>query len=538
MMYLFSALVVLVAISIIPTVLSESPTIDSKHFTVPNCIKNNAGWWADGQIDDSSFVSGIQWLILNDVITIPSTQQGAGDGDNIIPNWVKSTAGWWAEDKIEDFTFVSAIRFLINEGIMIVGQVEQVEQVEQVDECIFKGLPVPCPDEKEVVEINDFHMEVNSGSCNLCVNWAYIGEEYYFQIETYDEKGGNYIDGVKINVKIVSKDGELRHNSSLITEDDISKYAVAIPNLDWYGENILSVTGEYNSIEKTIEKEFTVFNKSGGKTTRCINVNPFSVSSQELSPQGIAFNNDGSKMFIIGSVGDDVNEYWLSQAYCLGSASHQQSFSISGQDNDPKDLEFNADGTKMYVVGNQNDKVYEYALTTGFDLGSITYSSSDLAVGSNWKAADTDEDTFTSIAFNTAGTKIFLTGNDGDKVYECGLSTAFDVSTCDSHDRDDDLSITDEEKTPTGIAFNYDGKKMFVVGINGDEVNEYFLSTEFDVSTASAVATFDLSGVESHSQGIAFNSDGTLMFVIGSNGDDVNVYSLASAYVISTATLA
>ena len=525
MMYLLlSVLVVLVAISIVPTILSESPDIDPEDFTVPYWIKNNAGWWADGQIDDSSFVSGIQWLISNDVITISSTQQGTSDGDSVIPGWVKNTAGWWADDKIHDVTFVAAIKFLINEGIMIVEQ--ELEIAEESME------PV-----EEVVAINDFYMEVNSSSCNPCVNWAYIGQEYYFQIETYDEKGGNYIDGVEINVKIISKDGELRHNSSVITEDGISKYAVAIPSLDWYGENILSVTGEYNGVEKTIEKEFTVFNKSGGKTTRCINVNPFSVSDKELTPQGITFNNDGSKMFIIGSKGDDVNEYWLSQAYCLGSASHQQSFSISGQDNFPKDLAFNADGKKMYVVGNQNDKVYEYALATGFDLGSITYSSSDLAVGSNWKAADTDEDTFTSIAFNTDGTKIFLTGNDGNKVYECGLSTAFDVSTCDSHDRDDDLSITDEEKTPTGIAFNYDGSKMFIIGSIGDEVNEYFLSTEFDVSTASAVATFDLSGVESHAQGIAFGYNGTMMFVIGSNGVDVNVYSLPSQYVISTAIL-
>ena len=524
MMYLLSALVVLVAISIVPTILSESPDIDPEDFTVPYWIKNNAGWWADGQIDDSSFVSGIQWLISNDVITISSTQQGTSDGDSVIPGWVKNAAGWWADDKIHDVTFVAAIKFLINEGIMIVEQ--ELEIAEESME------PV-----EEVVAINDFYMEVNSSSCSFCVNWAYVGEEYYFQIETYDEKGGNYIDGVKINVKIVSKDGEFRHSSSVIAEDGISKYAVAIPSLDWYGENILSVTGEYNSIEKTIEKEFTVFNKSGGMTTRCINVNPFSVSSQELTPQGIAFNNDGSKMFIIGSLGDDVNEYWLSQAYCLGSASHHNTFDVSGQDTNPKDLAFNADGKKMYVVGNQNDKVYEYALATGFDLGTITYSSSDLAVGSNWKAADTDEDTFTSIAFNTDGTKIFLTGNDGNKVYECGLSTAFDVSTCDSHDRDDDLSITDEEKTPTGIAFNYDGSKMFIIGSIGDEVNEYFLTTAFDVSTASAVATFDLSGVESHAQGIAFGYNGTVMFVIGSNGVDVNVYSLPSQYVISTAIL-
>ena len=69
-------------------------------------------------------------------------------------------------------------------------------------------------------------------------------------------------------------------------------------------------------------------------------------------------------------------------------------------------------------------------------------------------------------------------------------------------------------------------------------MNEYFLSTAFDVSTASAVATFDLSGVEDQSRGIAFGYNGTLMFVIGSDGDDINVYRLASAYVVSTATLA
>ena len=133
---LLSVIAVLVAISMVPTILSEAPDVDPGSFTVPSWIKNTAGWWADGQIDDSSFVSGIQWLILNDVITISSTQQGAGDGDNIIPSWVKNTAGWWAEDKIHDITFVSAIKYLINEGIMIVGQVSEAEET---SEMYFQG---------------------------------------------------------------------------------------------------------------------------------------------------------------------------------------------------------------------------------------------------------------------------------------------------------------------------------------------------------------------------------------------------------------
>jgi len=143
---LLSVLAVLVAISMVPTILSDPINQPIGDFTVPSWIKNNAGWWAGGQIDDGSFVSGIQWLILNDVITISSTQQGAGDGDNIIPSWVKNTAGWWAEDKIHDITFVAAIRYLINEGIMIVGQVSEPEPAK----CTFKGLQVTCPMRKRL----------------------------------------------------------------------------------------------------------------------------------------------------------------------------------------------------------------------------------------------------------------------------------------------------------------------------------------------------------------------------------------------------
>ena len=38
--------------------------------SIPSWIKNNAGWWADGQIDDSSFVSGLQWLISNGIMIL------------------------------------------------------------------------------------------------------------------------------------------------------------------------------------------------------------------------------------------------------------------------------------------------------------------------------------------------------------------------------------------------------------------------------------------------------------------------------------
>ena len=85
--------------------------------SIPSWIKNNAGWWADGQIDDGSFVSGIQWLISNDVMIIPPTEQGAGS-DNVIPSWIKNNAGWWADGQIDDGSFVSGLQWLISNGIM------------------------------------------------------------------------------------------------------------------------------------------------------------------------------------------------------------------------------------------------------------------------------------------------------------------------------------------------------------------------------------------------------------------------------------
>ena len=538
---LLSVLAVLVAISMVPTILSDPINQPIGDFTVPSWIKNNAGWWAGGQIDDSSFVSGIQWLILNDVITIPSTQQGAGDGDNIIPSWVKNTAGWWAEDKIHDITFVSAIKYLINEGIMIVGQVEEAEET---NGCTFKGIPVTCPDEKEVAEISDFYMEVNSGSCTNCVSWAYVGKEYNFQIETYDEKRGNYIDGVEINVKIISKGGELRHNfGQVTTEDGIYKNSITIPSLDWYAENILSVTGKYYGVEKTIEKEFTVFKKgySADPSTpntagSCTEVSPKSVTSQEDTPQGITFGDDGRKMFVTGNTGDDVNEYTLAGGpYCLGTASFVDAFSVSSQDNDPQALAFNDDGLKMFIVGNQNDSIYQYTLSENFDVSTASYASKLLDIDATVTASGgKNENSPTGVAFNDDGLKMFIVGNERDSIHEFTLSENFDVSTASFVDA---FSVSSQESEPTGIAFNDNGLKMFIVGSNGDDVNEYKLSVNFDVSTASFVDAFSVSSQDNDPRDIAFDPSGRYMFIVGDQGNDVNVYKLSEPFDVSTAVV-
>ncbi len=90
---------------------------------IPSWVKNNAGWWATGQIDDASFVQGLQYLIREGIMNIPPTAPSTGAGNNQIPSWVKTNAGWWAEGQIDDASFVQGIQYLIQEGIVkIPGQ--------------------------------------------------------------------------------------------------------------------------------------------------------------------------------------------------------------------------------------------------------------------------------------------------------------------------------------------------------------------------------------------------------------------------------
>jgi len=86
---------------------------------IPDWVKNNAGWWADDQIEDQDFAQGIQYLISEGIMTIPETTQAETTGDTQgIPSWVKNNAGWWADGQITDDDFVKGIQYLVGQGII------------------------------------------------------------------------------------------------------------------------------------------------------------------------------------------------------------------------------------------------------------------------------------------------------------------------------------------------------------------------------------------------------------------------------------
>jgi len=88
--------------------------------SIPTWIKNNAGWWATDQIDDSSFLQGIQYLIQEGIMIIPPIEASESIGSQVVPVWIKNNAGWWATDQIDDSSFLQGIQYLVQNGIIII----------------------------------------------------------------------------------------------------------------------------------------------------------------------------------------------------------------------------------------------------------------------------------------------------------------------------------------------------------------------------------------------------------------------------------
>ena len=104
--------------SVLLLTMTMATSVDAAN--VPDWVKNNAGWWAQDQIDDTAFVSGVQYMIEQGIINVPSTTRSSGASDTI-PSWVKNNAGWWADGTLTENDFVNGLQYLIKMGIMKVS---------------------------------------------------------------------------------------------------------------------------------------------------------------------------------------------------------------------------------------------------------------------------------------------------------------------------------------------------------------------------------------------------------------------------------
>ncbi|KKL13529.1 hypothetical protein LCGC14_2524840, partial [marine sediment metagenome] len=254
------------------------------------------------------------------------------------------------------------------------------------------------------------------------------------------------------------------------------------------------------------------------------------ISAEDTFAQDVVFSVDGSIMFVLGESTRNIFQYTLSTPFDVATAVYaSKSFDPSSQTGATmRGVAFSSDGTKMYVLSNTNDTVYQYTLSTAWDVSTAAYASKSKDVSSEDGGPE-------GVTFKTDGTKMFICGSANDTIFRYTLSTPWDVSTASVDANIKDVSA--EDTSPLGVTFKPDGLIMYIVGIQNNTVFQYTLGAAWDLSTASfASKSKDVSGEEGNPTGVDFSSDGTKMYIVGNDEDTVFQYILSTPWDVSTAS--
>ena len=259
------------------------------------------------------------------------------------------------------------------------------------------------------------------------------------------------------------------------------------------------------------------------------------------TPRHFDFNSDGTRLLVVEGATDYIYEFILSTGYDLTTLSYSGDDDGNDQrlddvrDGQPRAMEFNSDGTKMFLIGNAADEINQYTLSPGFDISEASFE----------KRVDMTDEVGTDpngMEFTADGTKVLL-NNKKKKVIEFEID-AFDISGVEGQTGTSINFGAHLTKGMRGMTFADDGKKFFVTtsdGINrsaDNKVHEFSLSTPYEVSTYTYVDEFDVNEWETDPQDVRFNPDGTRMYVLGpmndgTAGEFINEFALNCPFQIS-----
>jgi hypothetical protein len=439
------------------------------------------------------------------------------------------------------------------------------------------------------VEIDELNKNLQEAKDNI---WKELREsslkiwEYHKEFKDDDRK---------LKKQIVSEYNSLKQNlegqlkkvnrESIKTDELLLKYFAELkeqvstfPEVKYYDDEIVDVRKEIGSVKVDINELYKIVRdiKSSQKNLRedlregLLNEPAETKNSDPLTPLDKNF----------ATLDDLQNHYRLfinriqQQLSTLGGGGETRLEFLDDVDRDSvkvdgRFLKYDATSGKWIgVVGGGGSQTLDDTLglgntsSLGMSVGVITATnlnvSGNLGVGTvginsifsttdiqswyytnNSKLVSGDDATPQAVYVGAAGTAMFIVGDSGNDVNQYTLSTPYDVSTAGASIAA--FSVATQETNPLGIDFNPTGTKMFISGntgvapliASGDYVHEYSLSTAWTVSSAGYTTSFNITQ-DTAPGGVTFGDSGSKMYVVGSTGDAVYQYSLSTPYSLAS----
>ena len=260
-----------------------------------------------------------------------------------------------------------------------------------------------------------------------------------------------------------------------------------------------------------------------------------------------------------------------------GMVTESQNLTVGdGESKSINGVDFNTDGTKMFVLyqqqnDNSNDPrfVDEYNLSTPFDISTASYAGDSERCELDDGSSGADKRRIFDLDFTKDGLSFFHSvGNAGSNdldlqaIHRYDLTSPFDISTCtfanDTVNLNSDALQNDSlagdhdgakrNNRAQGVEINDDGTKLFVLmtdasngGVAPDRILEYNFSTPFDLTTISLRldAGIELPNTTSaNSMSLEFGAKGKRLFVLSHNTPfNVTQISLDKAFDTSSFTI-
>lgn len=238
------------------------------------------------------------------------------------------------------------------------------------------------------------------------------------------------------------------------------------------------------------------------------------------NPSEIYISPDGINFYAVAyGTNRFVYRFVASTPWDVTTIALHSSYSYAAQDTVGRGLFFSTDGTKMFLIGSSSDRVHEYILSTPWDITTARYSNNSLLVSSY----DTTPE---GLFFSADGTKLFITGSSSDKVIRFNMSTPWSVASALYHS---EFYVGGIETLPTGLHFNTDGTILFVVGSGfpsgADQITVYELENPYEISAATYSYAYRLS-YENTPQSLFFRPDGLKMYMLGASADIIRQYNV------------
>jgi hypothetical protein len=246
------------------------------------------------------------------------------------------------------------------------------------------------------------------------------------------------------------------------------------------------------------------------------------------------FGDSGNKMYAGSYDGTmsygKIYQYDLSTAYQLSTAVYSgNSLNVYATENSVRGLAFKTDGTKMYIIGTIGDEVQTYNLSTAWDLSTATSAGETFNVNSGIA----NQTAPSGVNFKPDGTTMWTSCYDTEKLVEWSLSTAWNVSTA-SYVRDVVMSSSHNLRDHIFSRWNSDGTKLFAAGFTTDGFTEFSASTAYRIDTLTKTDTINFrSGLAGNNLVFDISSDGSYFFVGGGLTGTLVKYKAESMYSIT-----